>query len=274
MPPKRNPDARVATRPSRIAKTKGGKLITDAIRGIGRQPAPSPPPRQQAQSPKQQAMQRPDATLFDEEFPEHIKLLLQEATNQEANDGKVLVSKTLISWFVSEVTSQRQKNHRLESLPHAPILALSHEVISIIFTFLSNHNTEERWPPFNELTMQERLLLQPILVVRQVCRHFRAIANTLPFWYSDTFEPVALISNFCGIYRPRESAFLKSLLMDKGLVTCLRRKRQWSFRSFQPSKSFLKEYQLFEEISCNSLLRRKRDRKRTGKYIITTYAMT
>src|SRR5947207_706820 len=51
MPPKRNPVAPVATRPARIAKTKGGKLITAAIRGIGRPPAASPPPRESASPP-------------------------------------------------------------------------------------------------------------------------------------------------------------------------------------------------------------------------------
>ena len=51
MPPKRNPVAPVATRPARIAKTKGGKLITAAIRGTGRPPAASPPPRESASPP-------------------------------------------------------------------------------------------------------------------------------------------------------------------------------------------------------------------------------
>src|SRR5438876_10998753 len=48
MPPKRNPVAPAAPRPARIAKTRGGQLITAAITGVGRQPAPIPPPRQSA----------------------------------------------------------------------------------------------------------------------------------------------------------------------------------------------------------------------------------
>ena len=46
MPPKRNPVAPAAPRPARIAKTRGGKLITAAITGVGRQPAPTPPHRE------------------------------------------------------------------------------------------------------------------------------------------------------------------------------------------------------------------------------------
>ena len=46
MPPKRNPVAPAAPRPARIAKTRGGKLITAAITGVGRQPAPTPPPHE------------------------------------------------------------------------------------------------------------------------------------------------------------------------------------------------------------------------------------
>ena len=50
MPPRRNPVAPAATRPARVAKTNGGKLIT-AIRGVGRQQAPNPPPRESASPP-------------------------------------------------------------------------------------------------------------------------------------------------------------------------------------------------------------------------------
>src|SRR5437667_6906742 len=48
MPPRRNPVAPAATRSARVAKTNGGKLITAAIRGVGRQQAPNPPPRESA----------------------------------------------------------------------------------------------------------------------------------------------------------------------------------------------------------------------------------
>src|SRR5947207_15871350 len=51
MPPKRNPVTPGAIRPARIAKTKGGKLITAAIRGVGRQPAPSPLPHESPSPP-------------------------------------------------------------------------------------------------------------------------------------------------------------------------------------------------------------------------------
>ena len=51
MPPKRNPVTPAVTRPARIAKTNGGKLITAAIRGVGHQQAPTPPPRESASPP-------------------------------------------------------------------------------------------------------------------------------------------------------------------------------------------------------------------------------
>ena len=51
MPPKRNPAALTAPRPVRVVKTKGGKLIAAAARGAGRQPAPTPPPRESVSPP-------------------------------------------------------------------------------------------------------------------------------------------------------------------------------------------------------------------------------
>ena len=51
MPPKRNPVTPAVTQPARIAKTNGGKLITAAIRGVGHQQAPTPPPRESASPP-------------------------------------------------------------------------------------------------------------------------------------------------------------------------------------------------------------------------------
>lgn len=46
-----NPVAPAATRPARVAKIKGGKLITAVVRGIRRQPTSSPPPCESISSP-------------------------------------------------------------------------------------------------------------------------------------------------------------------------------------------------------------------------------
>ena len=51
MPPKRNPVAPAATRPARVTKTNGGRLITAAVGGVGRQQAPTPPLRESASPP-------------------------------------------------------------------------------------------------------------------------------------------------------------------------------------------------------------------------------
>ena len=114
----------------------------------------------------------------------------------------------------------------------SPILTLPNELLRNAFCFLPNPlHTSQHWPKFTSLTRSQRLILQPILVVRQVCRHFRAVANHLPLWYDDAFELGSLISNFEGGGRLRLSEFVRSLLSDEQLRKCLARKTYWTFHS-------------------------------------------
>lgn len=77
------------------------------------------------------------------------------------------------------------------------ILTLPDEVLRLIFCYLPDPiDTSQSWPKFASLEEPERLILHPVLVLRQVCRRFRATTSGLPFWYDDAFDPVSLISKF------------------------------------------------------------------------------
>lgn len=128
------------------------------------------------------------------------------------------------------------------------ILNFPIEVLHTIFSYLPNPLTQEPWPKFNALLPSERLVLQSILVVRQVCHQFRAVADDLSFWYDDNFEPVSLISNFKGSSRVRESPFLNSLLTDIQLVNNLGgKKKNWRFHSFSAFSIFFEAIPMFRE---------------------------
>jgi hypothetical protein len=127
-------------------------------------------------------------------------------------------------------TQQSRQQNPAPSIP-----ALPNEVWRAVFSQLPNPiNTNGRWPPRNRVTEKDRLLLQPVLVLRQVCRLFRTIANDLSFWLAAEFDPVSLISNFEGgsdLPGPKDQ-FVKALLSDRDLLRNFEKKTSWTFSKF------------------------------------------
>jgi hypothetical protein len=136
------------------------------------------------------------------------------------------------------------------------ISSIPNEILSKIFSYLPNPiNIMPTWPKFSSSTKSERLKLQPVLVIRQVCSHFRSIANNLPFWYKDTFEPTSLIANFSGEYplsttrlqyQPTLSPLFESISTDQELVSCLARKQHWIFHEFHTYSLIVKAIPLLQ----------------------------
>lgn len=109
------------------------------------------------------------------------------------------------------------------------------EVLQEVFSYLPtsiNISQQGQRAKFEHLNKQQRLLRQPILVLRQVCRQFRAIVNNLPFWRESTFDFVSLIAVFHGEYCIRGADFVQSLLGDKDFVDILERRRGWTFSNY------------------------------------------
>ena len=97
------------------------------------------------------------------------------------------------------------------------ILALPNEILLRIFSFLN----------YREANYLE---LSPILVLRLVCRHFRALTPDLDFWYEDDFSFLQIIpqSYRWDIYDRHH--YLRALFMDANLANTLgRRKTKWKF---------------------------------------------
>ncbi len=77
-----------------------------------------------------------------------------------------------------------------------------------------------------------------MLVLRSVCRHFRAVTADLDFWYDPDFlfadlaTPQEYYSSFMRYHQ--EERFLKVLFTDASLVSSLgRRKTDWKFESLE-----------------------------------------
>jgi hypothetical protein len=71
--------------------------------------------------------------------------------------------------------------------------------------------------------------LAPVQAIRSVCRDFRTIANTLPFWYDEGFQ-----FDHLGKFKDkhRVASFVEVLLEDPHLAFCLgRNKRAWTITS-------------------------------------------
>jgi F-box-like len=122
----------------------------------------------------------------------------------------------------------------LQSETSPPILELPNEILSMILSCFMISATAS----LNTWGCRDRHGRHPILVLRNVCRRFRAVANGLEFWYDDDFEIHTLISlnMFSRSSSPaevqRQTKFLTSLLTDVHLVDCLERRKSWTFYSF------------------------------------------
>lgn len=145
-------------------------------------------------------------------------------------------------------TNNTKKSTALTRNVSCPILNLPVEVLRSIFTYLPNPLTIPKpWPKFNEITPSKRVRLQPILIIRQVCRCFRTVADDLLFWQDDKFELGSFVSNFKGSPSIKESSFLKAILSDLYLVNSLSKRKNWRFSRFSSLFIVLKAIPLFCE---------------------------
>jgi len=90
-----------------------------------------------------------------------------------------------------------------------------------------------------------------ILVLRSVCRHFRAIAPDLDFWYQTDFLFSQLIPPFYKSrwpWRTREGRLLRALVNDTKFVNALgKRKMEWKFETAETLEIISKRIPLFRE---------------------------
>ena len=124
----------------------------------------------------------------------------------------------------------------MEVLIVPPILRLPNEVLLDIFSHLStslaDSDEEEglRLSDHEPPTVTRQSPLHPILILRQVCRRFRAVANELNFWSNEDFDFSKLVGHPGQAYTI--PGIVEALLTDSHLVKCFEKKRTWLFRSY------------------------------------------
>jgi len=140
------------------------------------------------------------------------------------------------------------------------ILTLPNETLHNILSFISKFSTRRfnRNGVFVKYSSNgKQYNTSQILILRSVCRRFRAITLDLDFWYDRYFQFTHLIP---GSYRERwrarkaslskllerEMQFLKVLFGDTTLVDALgRRKKEWKFDNFRELEAVMQGIPLF-----------------------------
>ena len=137
-----------------------------------------------------------------------------------------------------------------EPPPTSLILRMPNEILSHIFSFLPDLSHNQPFVSYY-LNGKEYKVAQ-MLVLRSVCRLFRAVTAELDFWYDADFQFADLVTSsyeigsFVRSYN--EERFLKVLFTDAGLVDSLgRRKTDWMFESLEGVTAVMEGVPLFTQ---------------------------
>src|ERR1700685_2977202 len=126
--------------------------------------------------------------------------------------------------------------------PTPLILSIPNEILHHILSFLPRLSHGEPFIQF-QLNGEDHEAPQ-MLVLRSVCRLFRAITTELDFWYDAAFSFARLVSS-SGI-PDQEGRFLRVLFTDANLVESLgRRKTDWMFESLEGLMAVMEGVPLF-----------------------------
>src|SRR5208282_1972699 len=137
---------------------------------------------------------------------------------------------------------------RTEPPPTPFILRIPNEILHHILSFLHHLSCDD---PLVEYHVNGKdYEVSQMLVLRSVCRHFRAITAELDFWYDPDFLFADLVTSpyeislFTRHYR--EKRFLKILFTDASLVNSLgQRKTDWKFDSLEGLMAVMEGVPLF-----------------------------
>ena len=133
-----------------------------------------------------------------------------------------------------------------------PILTLPNEILHHILSFVVDLDD-----PFVSWRFGRHVYeMSQILVLRHICRHFRAITLDLNFWYESDFEITSLLPGWSSLYdawttasdrHSEEAQFLDDLFRDKTLVESLgSRKTEWMFDSVEVLDTVMDRVRLFK----------------------------
>src|SRR5271170_5591237 len=131
--------------------------------------------------------------------------------------------------------------------PTPLILSIPNEILHHILSFLPDLSHSQ---PFIQFQLNgEDYEASQMLVLRSVCRLFRAITAELDFWYDADFSFADLVSSSehdLFVRHDQEERFLRVLFTDASLVESLgRRKTDWMFESLEGLMAVMEGVPLF-----------------------------
>ena len=108
------------------------------------------------------------------------------------------------------------------------ISRMPNELLQLIFSFIPDVQHFDSYDPFYSPVAGYHKVSQE-LILRSVCRRFRAIVNESGFWLAQNFKFASLLKR--NLSHRAEEEFLRTLFRDRHLVQCLQRKTMWTFDS-------------------------------------------
>lgn len=131
------------------------------------------------------------------------------------------------------------------------ILSLPNEILHDIFSFLADPSDEDFFVRYD--ADDKEYEVSQILLLRSVCRRFRAVAAELDFWHDIDFAFGELVPSL-DFDTPlswrdlQEERFLKALFADDSLANSMgRRKTDWKFQSNGALKAVIECVPLFKQ---------------------------
>src|SRR5271169_1145101 len=101
------------------------------------------------------------------------------------------------------------------------IFRAPNEILQLIFSFIPDAQYFDFYDPYYFERKEKHTVAQE-LILRSVCRRFRAIVNESDFWLALNFRFSSLLKRMLSARE--EGVFLMTLFKDRHLVKCLQRK--------------------------------------------------
>jgi hypothetical protein len=131
------------------------------------------------------------------------------------------------------------------------ISRVSNEVLQLIFSFIPNAQGFDSYNSYHSHSEGNHNVAQE-LILRSVCRHFRAIVNESHFWLARNFKFASLLKR--RLNNREEGEFTRTLLKDRHLVKCLQRKTAWNFSNLNSLFAVIKNIPSFPQCARNIAL--------------------
>ena len=137
---------------------------------------------------------------------------------------------------MDDTIKPQQHSQSLSTVAYCPILDLPDELLYHILSYCLDSLAEDGLKNWDLITHFMQIPYAPppklALVLRAVCRHFRALVNDMPFWHSIGFDLISFLPPTRQSILDQQ-LFLHLLFLDRHLADNLGRKSHWMFSTVQ-----------------------------------------